>query len=314
MPADGRHNEPSASNSIFQQPWWLDAVAAGRWEEATVRRDGRLVARLPYVVNGPRGLRTVGHPPLTPRLGPWIEPSSGKYEAVLRNEMQVVGELVEALPEGPSFHQLFSPTVWTGLPFHWAGYDLTVRYTYRLHDIGREEDVWGGLSSKMRSQIRKAQQAVTVRTDLGIDRFFSVWRQTFERQGMRPPNAQSELERIDEACARHDAREMLFALDEHDRVHAVLYTVLDRSGAYYLLGGGDPALRSSDANSLLVWEAIRRSARVADVFDFEGSMIRSVERFFRAFGARQTPYLAVTRTTRRLRAVRAARRALSRRR
>ena len=34
------------------------------------------------------------------------------------------------------------------------------------------------------------------------------------------------------------------------------------------------------------------------VFDFEGSMLRPVERFFRAFGGRQVPYLQVSRATR----------------
>jgi GNAT acetyltransferase-like protein len=302
----------STANSIFQEPWWLDAVAPGQWEEATVARDGRVVARLPYVMHGRPGLRVMGHPPLTPRLGPWIEPSAGKYESALRREMQLMGELIEALPEHSAFHQLFSPTVSNGLPFHWAGYGLSVRYTYRLHDIGREEELWNGLSGKIRTQVRKAQQALTIRTDLGIDRLHSLWSQTFERQGMGAPEPQSLLERIEAACAARGAREILFAQDEQDRVHAAAYVVLDANGAYYLLGGADPALRNSDATSLLVWEAIRRSAGATDVFDFEGSMLRSIERFFRAFGARQTPYLAVSRYTRRLKLAHALRRTWSR--
>jgi hypothetical protein len=36
---------------------------------------------------------------------------------------------------------------------------------------------------------------------------------------------------------------------------------------------------------------------VTDVFDFEGSMLQPVERFFRAFGALQTPCLHVNRAT-----------------
>jgi hypothetical protein len=39
-----------------------------------------------------------------------------------------------------------------------------------------------------------------------------------------------------------------------------------------------------------------RARAVTDVFDFHGSMLAPVERFFRAFGARQAPYLRVTRT------------------
>ena len=88
---------------------------------------------------------------------------------------------------------------------------------------------------------------------------------------------------------------MLFAQDEADRIHAVAYIVWDEHAAYYLLGGSDPDLRTSGAASLLMWEAIMRARRVTDVFDFEGSMLKPVERFFRAFGARQTPYLNVSR-------------------
>ena len=73
----------------------------------------------------------------------------------------------------------------------------------------------------------------------------------------------------------------------------------DRHAAHYLLGGADPNLRTSDASSLLLWEAIMRARAVTDAvtdaFDFHGSMLQSVERFFRAFGGRQTPYLNVTR-------------------
>jgi len=47
---------------------------------------------------------------------------------------------------------------------------------------------------------------------------------------------------------------------------------------------------------LCLWEAIRYASTVTKQFDFEGSMIESVERFFRAFGAVQTPYFRITKT------------------
>jgi hypothetical protein len=36
-------------------------------------------------------------------------------------------------------------------------------------------------------------------------------------------------------------------------------------------------------------------AERSDVFNFEGSMLPGVERFFREFGAIQTPYFTITR-------------------
>jgi hypothetical protein len=86
-----------------------------------------------------------------------------------------------------------------------------------------------------------------------------------------------------------------------------VWAVWDRHGAYYLLAGADPDLRTSGASSLLAWEAIVRARDHTDVFDFHGSMLQPVERFFRAFGAQQTPYLSVTRMSPALRLALAAR-------
>ena len=37
------------AHALFQQPWWLDAVAPGAWDAAVVTKDGQMVGRLPYV-------------------------------------------------------------------------------------------------------------------------------------------------------------------------------------------------------------------------------------------------------------------------
>jgi hypothetical protein len=79
-------------------------------------------------------------------------------------------------------------------------------------------------------------------------------------------------------------------------LHAGIYVVWDEQSAYYLMGGGDPELRSSGATSLCMWEAIKFVSTKTKSFDFEGSMIERVERFFRAFGAIQTPYFSITKT------------------
>ena len=65
--------------------------------------------------------------------------------------------------------------------------------------------------------------------------------------------------------------------------------------AYDLMGGSDPSLRTSGAMSLLMWEAIKFAGQVTRRFDFEGSMLQPVERFFRAFGGRQVRFPRLTR-------------------
>jgi hypothetical protein len=45
-----------------------------------------------------------------------------------------------------------------------------------------------------------------------------------------------------------------------------------------------------------MWTGIERAAERGTGFDFEGSMLRHVERFVRAFGGVPTPYSIVRRT------------------
>jgi hypothetical protein len=90
-------------------------------------------------------------------------------------------------------------------------------------------------------------------------------------------------------------------------VHGAAFIVHESKQSYLLMSGMDTQLRSSGAISLLVFEAIRRSATVSGAFDFAGSMIESVERFNRGFGARQQPYLHVRRTRRPIQPLLAAR-------
>ena len=142
---------------------------------------------------------------------------------------------------------------------------------------------------------------------LSIDRFYGVLSKTYERQSITTPHSLPELERLEAACAARGAGTMLFARDDEGELHAAVWVVWDRNGAYYLLAGAAPDLRTSGASSLLAWDAILRAGEHTDVFDFHGSMLQPVERFFRAFGAQQTPYLSVTRMSPALRLALSAR-------
>jgi len=282
------------TNSLFDEPWWLDATAPGRWEAIEIEDGGRIVARLPYVVRRKRGITVLTQPPLTPTLGPWLEVAAeAKRSKRLELEKERLKALIERLPPHHVFRQNFAPALTNWLPFHWAGFRASVRYTYRLDDLTDLDAIWAGFSDSVRRQVRKAQKAVEVcEGELGP--FLALQEMTFGRQGMKPPSA-SLVRTIDAAAAAQGARRIFSAVDTDGNTHAAIFVVWDDRTAYYLMGGRDDAHANSGAMSLLLWEAIRFAAGVSKSFDFEGSMIESIERFFRSFGGRQTPYLRVER-------------------
>ena len=124
--------------SVFGQPWWLDAVAPGQWGEATVERNGKTAARLPWARErlNIRGLRLtrVGSPPLTPFLTPELDLGAGKLVTRLANEHKLLNALLADLPPADYTSFTFGPVIHelAPLPLEWicglAARDLCARW------------------------------------------------------------------------------------------------------------------------------------------------------------------------------------------
>lgn len=287
----------SAPGTIWVQPWWLDAVAPGAWNEVVVEQAGTVLARLPYVARKRHGFTFLVMPPLTQHLGPWLHSSGGKDLNRLAEEKRLMTSLIDGLPAFDTFTQKFHHSVSNWLPFRWQGFEQTTRYTYVLEQLGDLDAVWKGMRENIRREVRKAAKSVVLRDEPGLDAFLDVNEKTFSRQGLKMPYSRDFVYRLDQACAGQGCRRIFLAEDAQGQLHAGVYIVWDAQAAYYLMGGADPDLRSSGATSLLLWEAIQFAATVTQAFDFAGSMIEAVERFFRAFGASQKPYSEVSKIT-----------------
>lgn len=286
-------------NSLFQSPWWLDVTAGtGNWGVVEVKQNDEVQASMPWVLKPNRmGLKILSQPLLTQTLGPWIaEPSEKtKYATRLAREKDLMEALIDQLPKYHVFSQNFAPEITNWLPFHWRGFEQSTRYTYRLN-LSRGVDIlWQDFQDKIRSDIRKAEKkGVSVESTDDVDAFLSVNEKSFLRQGLMLPYERDYVRRLYSACLANHAGKIFLAKGTDGRVHAGNLIVWNQHCAYYLMGGGDPELRNSGATSLAMWHAIQFASRVSRIFDFEGSMIEPVERFFRGFGAVQTPYFSLT--------------------
>lgn len=288
------------SNCLFDQPWWLDAVAPRGWLEVAIESGGKVVARWPFVRRRRYGLTFLSQPPYTPALGPALALPDGKYATRLAREKELLGGLLDRLPPFHYMAQRFHYSTQNWLPFYWRGWEQTTRYTYVLDNLDDQEQLWSGLRENIRREVRKASRRLTVRSDDRMTNVIALQNKTFARQGRPPTKHAAVLERIETVCRQRKAGRAFEAVDDDGRVHAAVYVAWDDRSTYYLLGGGDPELRTSGAHSLVMWQAIQHAAGVSRRFDFEGSMIEPIERFFRAFGARQVPFSRVSKANSKL--------------
>ncbi|MEZ6055211.1 MAG: GNAT family N-acetyltransferase [Planctomycetaceae bacterium] len=280
-------------NSIFQRPWWLDAVAPGQWKALEVNRGGQLVARMPIAVERKLGQTLIAKPRLTQTLGPWLLPTDVKQSTRLTQEKEWMTELIDQLPPFSYFCQNFDYSVQNWYPFYLRGFEATVFYTYVIEDLSDMDKVVSGYDSKTRNTIRKGRNEISVRSDLGVEVLWDMTCKSFACSGNVPPYSFEFLARLHAACEANNACKLFFSEDSDGNVHGGLLVVHDEMSAYYLVGGSDPKFRQSAGYSLLVHEAIEYASTVSKVFNFEGSMVEPIERFMRGFGGTQKPIITV---------------------
>ncbi len=278
---------------IFLEPYYLDAVCGPEhWSAALAYRGNEVAAALPFFLKKKWCWQYVAMPPLCRFLGPYLLP---EYRAV-RHEMPLLRALVADLPPLAAFEQDFHYAAGNWLPFYWASFRQTTRYSYTaaLTDLAA---LRANLAPDYRNnKLPKAAARVAIRRGGDLKQFYEVHNRSFERQGLRAPFSFALLERLNGALDTQGRREIFQAIDRDTGApHAVAYVIWDGRSAYLLLAGEDPALRSSGAGVLLAWEAMCFALEVLRVptFDFLGSMLPAIERVRRQLGGQPKPYFRI---------------------
>ena len=276
---------------LFQQHWWMEAVCMGKeWDVLLAERQGRIEGALPYLIGKKYGLRYILQPQLTQFSGPWIDPSLPPSR-----QRDVMTQLVQQLNSlhVHYYQQCFSPTVSDHLPFHWAGYQQTTRYTYRFPSIADPAALQAAASRARRQNMSDVATAISgIDENFPTEQFQKLHRSYFEqRKGhdLLPPELITRV--CNEALRRQQG--LLWALrDKHGHAVNASFVVYDDHTAYALMSAITPdAPRNSQ--TYLFWRIIEHLSSRTKAFDFEGSMEQGNEYFYRSFGAVQMPYHCV---------------------
>jgi hypothetical protein len=282
----------SANVPIFMQNWWLDAVCGDAWSVVlSVNKKGDIEAALTFAKRQKFGLTTLSEPVLSPFCGVWFRQNTFKksHEAIAYRKLHLE-KLIEQLPPAHrySFRLQTSLTDWQ--PFYWANWQAETRYTYRL-SLENAAIIPENFNDNTKRNIQKSAQNFTIESS---DKFLEINALTYQRQQIQQPIPLATWQAVDHVLTEKNARQVFFAKNTEGSFEAAIYVVFDHDTAYYLAGGATENGRSKGAMHGLLAHAIQEAAaKGCSIFDFEGSMLRGVEPFFRGFGGELTPYFRV---------------------
>ena len=299
--AEGRPGYDGSSvmyGSIFTGPEW-SGLFGDRIARYGLYAGGGLIGGF-YLYREKRfGLSVCCNPPLTPSTGLFFRDDTKNPAKAMDKSKEVMSLMAEFIDgmNYPLVSLSFDKDTVDMQPFIWRDFKVVPQYTYVM-DLSRSgDDIWRGMSGEKRNDItRAAKDGLEVRkiNDYAIVK--SLVQKTFSRQKkeIEGSGLNGSMNKVLFDFANED-NSFAFAAFGKDGPVACTFCVHDGKTAYYLLGGYDSARRHHGAGAMCIWESILHAKRSLSLpyFDFEGSMVRSIERYFRGFGGRLTPYYRV---------------------
>lgn len=271
---------------LFIQPEWWDAHYS-YWDVLMVSHEGYTLY-FPYCIEKKWSIRFIRNPRLTPYSGYIFSDTQTPLEI----QHILVQKWKEAIPTSQILQIDLFPE--NGLAISNPSWVITEKIT-NLLSLSNVEEVYKKLKPALQRQIKKAtKNLVHVESD-DITLFYSLYEKTFLKQHIKPAFKFSDFERVWKFCKKNNAGQIYFCKDDVGNIHAALLLVYDADKAYYLAGGTDANFYGSGAMSYLMWHAIQKSMEMGKLFfDFEGSMLPNVNRFFQNFSGDEIKYLSIS--------------------
>lgn len=277
---------------LFYSSWWLDMVCTqGEWN-GIVSYDDRNNIRgiFTYFLKRTMLGNIIKMPPFTPQMGPLLIQNNTLSLSENSPELyKAHDDFLKRLPKAIFFRQRTHPSVINWMPYYWAGFRQTTRFTYHISLNADYDLIFNKFKNNIKSDIRKAQRNLNILEAGNTDILYQLIQRSFTKK-VRNSYSKTILNAVFAECSKRKCIKILYAIDEIKNIHSAILIVWDKFAAYYLIGVSDPAFRGSGAGSLLLWNAMQIPDIKGKLFDFEGSMIQPVEKYFRAFGGRLIRY------------------------
>ncbi|MCA0429281.1 MAG: GNAT family N-acetyltransferase [Bacteroidetes bacterium] len=241
------------------------------------------------------GINFIKLPPYSPNCGLRILVQANNESIIngfLKESIKLISEYFNSLNSSLTI-LAFPTSVIDMQPFIWNKFKVIPNYTYQLDLNKTIEELNQNFDPKNRNSIKKA-----IKSDLIIEinkqsknNLFDYFKNCLTEAGANV--YETELKALFLNFANDKNSFSIEAYSNNVLIGAV-FCAYDSKTCYYLFGGTNKNSEIQGINNLLILKAIENAKHLGcSVFDFEGSMLVGVEKFFRGFGGKLIPYYTV---------------------
>ncbi|RNI32650.1 GNAT family N-acetyltransferase [Rufibacter immobilis] len=270
---------------VYVHAWYLETVCAGNWEALVEKQDEEYVSVFPLPVRTLLGQKKVYQPLFAQQLGLVVTPAS---------QHRTVEEYLALLP--PLFSQVQYQLPWpnfvpAALPQSWQG---RLRPNYELPLFSTYAALRQQYSTNLRRNLQKAQKAqLVIEPAASISALLALFRQT---KGLELPDLKPRHYAILEKLYRRAKEEKVGEIWEvrvQQEVVAAAFVLRTAHRVTFLFGASSALGRQVGAMAFLLDSLVQQEAMTGKTFDFEGSEVSGVAKFYAGFGALPVSYVSL---------------------
>ncbi|MBO6073705.1 MAG: GNAT family N-acetyltransferase [Paludibacteraceae bacterium] len=297
---------------VMLQPWWLEAVCAGKeWEVMLVtqselknehgssRNDtdscptDEVVATMPYLLRKRLWYKFIVMPQMTMFGGVWMNDDLFASPELQERLAKVIARKLRAL--GVAYYYQQYP-IGNPMPYWFGKQRMKVedRVTYRIDNLTDIESAEEAFSQNKKRQLKKAE-GLTIDYDMTAEEFYRFHRACMRERGQHLSYSREFLLVLEKKCRRENHGTFI-RVCEGDQTAAAAFVVWDRRYLYYLIPAYLPSAAKSGASARLADEAIRMAKEKNLQFDFEGGNdSEGIANHYKQFGSHAVTYQSVSR-------------------
>jgi len=283
------------ATGVFGSKKWLSVYG----DELTIigifKDEHQMIGGFYFLKTKKFGFTFLKLPPYTPHCGLFFVSESKNNSSVNNFSKDIMNEVCRFFSNQKSALVILAfPFYIKDLqPFIWDKYKVVPNFTYQIDLTAGIESIKGNFDSKNRNVINKAIKEEVIVKENAIDKQ-KLYDFFINSLGSTDANIyKKELSNILLQFSENSNSFSLVAQKE-DQLLGAVFCIYDQKTCYYLLGGVKKEARVAGVNNLLVQRSIEKAQDLGcRVFDFEGSMLPGVEKFFRSFGPDLVPYYTV---------------------
>ena len=278
---------------IFMTPWWMDAVCAGKeWNVLLAEdEDGNILGVMPYLLRKRAWYKYIIMPQMSQIGGIWVNAATTADRWITAEVCRQISEQLDKMGLA-YYYQQYLPGSLCVDAMRALGFKTHERVTYRVEDLSDLDKLIGSFSKNKRRQLQKA---LSLHADhsMSIEDFYRFHTHCLQTRKRRITYTREFLLVLERKARRLGQCEVLSVCNADGQPYAAAFLVWDKNYMYYLIPALDYAFNDSGAGALLALEAMKLAREKHVLFDFEGSVNRSVARHYKQFGTIPVTYFSV---------------------